>query len=38
MKKIWWTDENFLKGGAKKMCIEPPKREILGGEEKTSKA
>jgi len=37
MKNFWWTDEKFLKGGAKKMCIEPPKGEILGRERENIK-
>ena len=37
MKKFWWTDGKILKGGAKKMCIEPPKGEILGRERENIK-
>ena len=38
MKNFWWTDENFLKGGAKKCVSNHQKGRFLGGKEKTSKS
>ena len=37
MKKIQWTEEKVLKGGAKIQCVEPPKEGILWKERETAK-